>query len=163
MRELSPSAVLRVLNDAMMRQRRDDQFCTVAFGHLERNGVGTRLTVASGGHPLPLVLRADGQVESAGAPGTLIGVTGDARFDDAQVELRAGDAVMLYTDGVTDAAAPTRILTPDALADVLKACAGLDAASIAERVEHAATAAIEEGGPALEPRDDVAILVLRVR
>jgi hypothetical protein len=63
---------------------------------------------------------------------------------------------------VTDARAPERVLSPADLAGLLRECAGLDAAAIAERVEQAATepAATEA---AAEPRDDVAILVLRVR
>lgn len=163
MREPKPSAVLRALNDAMVRQRDDDQFCTVAFGQLERNGSGARLTVSSGGHPLPLLLRADGSVGTAGRPGTLLGVTGDPALDDDTVELGPGDAVVLYTDGVTDARAPGRILSETDLAELLRGCAGLDAAAIAERIERAATEA-QEGVPGngKPPRDDVAILVLRV-
>ena len=160
MREPLPSAVLRELNDAMVRQRRDDQFCTVAFGHLERNGAGTRLTVASGGHPLPLVLRADGRVESAGTPGTLLGISAEPALSDVTLDLGLGDAVVLYTDGVTDAQAPARILSQADLAEVLRDCGGRDAAAIAECVERAALA--PDGDAPVEPRDDVAILVLRV-
>jgi PAS domain S-box-containing protein len=163
MRDPQPSAVLRALNDAMVRQRSDEQFCTVAFGRLERDGRGTWLTVASGGHPLPLVLRADGRVETAGVPGTLLGVTRDPRLADETVELGPGDAVVLYTDGVTDARAPSRILTQADLTGLLRECTGLDAAAIAERLEHAATAPVtSDETEVLEPRDDVAILVLRV-
>ena len=164
MREPLPSAVLRELNDAMVRQRRDDQFCTVAFGQLERNGTGTRLTVASGGHPLPLVLRADGRVESAGTPGTLLGISPEPVLSDVTLDLGPGDAVVLYTDGVTDAQAPARILSQADLAEVLRDCGGHDAAAIAECVERAATAPNGNGNgdEPVEPRDDVAILVLRV-
>ncbi len=162
MRGLRPSAVLHVLNDAMVRQRRDEEFCTVAFGRLDRNGAGARLTVASGGHPLPFVIRADGRVQSAGAPGTLLGVTADPALADASVDLDPGDAVVLYTDGVTDARAPARVLTQADLADVLRGCKGLDAAAIAERLERAATASNGDPRAPVEPRDDVAILVLRV-
>jgi PAS domain S-box-containing protein len=158
MQDLRPSAVLRSLNDAMVRQRDDDQFCTVAFGRLERNGTDARLTVASGGHPLPLVLRADGRVETAGAHGTLLGVTPDPDLGDASVDLAPGDAVVLYTDGVTDAHAPGRILSQADLAEVLRACEDHSAAALAECVERAATG---DGGDG-EPRDDVAILVLRM-
>ena len=161
MRELRPSDVLSTLNEAFVRQRSDEQFCTVAFARLERNGDGTRITVASGGHPLPLVLRADGRVDAIGTPGTLLGISPDPQLSDDSVRLEPGDAVVLYTDGVTDAQAPQRVLSPADLASLLHDCAGLDAAAIAERVERAATGGDENTGP--EPRDDVAILVLRVR
>jgi PAS domain S-box-containing protein len=162
MREDRPSDVLSTLNEALVRQRADEQFCTVAFARLERNGTGTRITVASGGHPLPLVLRADGRVDAVGTPGSLLGIMPDPQLRDDSVRLEPGDAVVLYTDGVTDAWAPERVLSPADLAGVLRECAGLDAAAIAERVERAATAPVNGEAPA-EPRDDVAILVLRVR
>jgi hypothetical protein len=69
---------------------------------------------------------------------------------------------VLYTDGVTDARAPARVLSPADIAGLLRECAGLDAAAIAEHVERAATAPAGDETP-VEPRDDVAILVLRVR
>jgi len=162
MRDPQPSSVLRELNDAMVRQRSDEQFCTVAFGRLERNGDGVRLTVASGGHPLPLVVRAGGSVATAGRPGTLLGVTADPSLGDESVELAPGDAVVLYTDGVTDARAPGRMMSQSDLEGVLRACAGQDAAGIAEAVERAAIAPAEGEAGDAEPRDDVAILVLRV-
>jgi PAS domain S-box-containing protein len=161
MHDHTPSDVLRALNDAMVRQRSGEQFCTVAFAHLERDGDGTRLTVSSGGHPLPLVLRADGRVDTAGRPGTLLGVTGDPALSDETVQLGPGDAAILYTDGVTDARAPGRVLSQSDLGELLRGCAGLDAAAIAARIEQAATAP-DPARPGAEPRDDVAILVLRV-
>jgi PAS domain S-box-containing protein len=160
MREELPSAVLSTLNEALCRQRSDEEFCTVAFGKLERNDEAARFTVASGGHPLPLVLRADGRVDAVGTPGTLLGITPEVQLRDDSVQLGPGDAVVLYTDGVTDAQAPELVLSPADLAGMLRECAGSDAASIAERVERAATA--PNGSAAGEPRDDVAILVLRV-
>ena len=162
MRQDSPSDVLSTLNEALVRQRADEEFCTVAFARLVRNGAGTRITVASGGHPLPLVLRADGRVDAVGTPGSLLGIMADPQLRDDSVRLEPGDAVVLYTDGVTDARAPERVLSPADLAGLLRECAGLDAATIAERVERAATAPGGGDAPA-EPRDDVAILVLRVR
>ena len=47
----------------MLRQRSDRRFCTVAYVYLERVDGGARVGFASGGHPLPLLLHADGAVE----------------------------------------------------------------------------------------------------
>ena len=161
MRESHPSDVLGTLNEALVRQRTDGEFCTVAFARLENNGSGARLTVSSGGHPLPLLLRADGRVDSVGTPGTLLGVMPEPDLRNDSVRLEPGDALVLYTDGVTDARAPEHVLSPADLAGLLRECAGLDAAAIAEHVERAATS--PEGEASFEPRDDVAILVLRVQ
>ncbi|HEX5895731.1 MAG TPA: PAS domain S-box protein, partial [Thermoleophilaceae bacterium] len=77
MRERLPSRSLAVLNEALLRQRSDRRFCTVAYAYIERLDGGARVGVACGGHPLPLLLRADGSVEAVGAPGTLLGVVPD--------------------------------------------------------------------------------------
>ena len=110
--ESSPSRVLELLNDAIRRQR-PDEFCSVAFARLEPNGaLGARAVLSNAGHPLPLVLRAGGTVQPIGAHGTLLGVARDPDLSDATVELGPGDALVLYTDGLTDAYAPQRIVSP---------------------------------------------------
>jgi serine phosphatase RsbU (regulator of sigma subunit)/anti-sigma regulatory factor (Ser/Thr protein kinase) len=158
LRESRPSRVLQLLNDAMLRHRAPNEFCTVAFARLEPNGGhGAHLTVSSGGHPLPLVLRAEGPVEAIGSHGTLLGVVPDPNLSDARVELRAGDALVLYTDGLTDAHAPERFVTQADLASALAALAGRPAAEIAREI--ARTLLDKSEG---QPRDDVALLVLRL-
>ena len=77
MRERLPSRSLAVLNEALLRQRDDRRFCTVAYAYFEKLDRGARVGVACGGHPLPLLLRADGTVETVGVPGTLLGVVPD--------------------------------------------------------------------------------------
>ena len=62
--------------------------------------------VATGGHPLPLLMRADGQVETAGRPGTLLGILPNPEIRTTEIELLPGDTLVLYTDGVTDTRGP---------------------------------------------------------
>jgi PAS domain S-box-containing protein len=156
--ETSPAEVLRKLNDALLRQRTDRRFCTVAYASLQVNGGGSAdVCLSTGGHPLPYVLRADGSVEAVGEPGTLLGVLPDVRLSDTAVQLRKGDVMVLYTDGVTEARGPSGMLGSDQLAAVLATCAGLDAKSVAARIESAALE-IQEGNP----RDDIAILAVRI-
>jgi serine phosphatase RsbU (regulator of sigma subunit) len=157
MRQAGPSQILSLLNEALLRQRTDKRFCTVLYGRLGRNGNGHSFEFASGGHPLPLVLRAGDAGAEVGVPGTLLGIVPDPDLSDARVQLTPGDAVVLYTDGVTDSVAPARILTAGDLASEVGTPAGLDADTIAERVMAAALS-----GAGGEPRDDIAILVLKV-
>jgi len=157
--ETSPAAVLRKLNDALLRQRTDRRFCTVAYASLRVNGGGSAdVCVSTGGHPLPYVLRSDGTVEAVGEPGTLLGVLPDVSLSDTAVQLGSGDLMVLYTDGVTEARGPDGMFGTDELVRVLASCAGLDAKSVAARIESAALE-IQEGNP----RDDIAILVVRIR
>jgi PAS domain S-box-containing protein len=157
MRERLPSQSLRVLNDALLRQRDDRRFCTVAYAYLEPSEQGARVSCAIGGHPLPLLLHSDGNVEPIGSPGTLVGLVSDLEIDDHSVSLRPGDALVFYTDGVTEGGGPTGAFDEAALKHLLAACSGEGADAIAARVEDAALVAA--GG---SPRDDIAVLVLRV-
>ena len=102
MRERLPSRSLGMLNEALLRQRDDRRFCTVAYALPGAVDEGARVGCASGGHPLPLLLRADGSVEAVGAPGTLLGVLPDPNFEDRSADARPGDALVFYTDGVIE-------------------------------------------------------------
>jgi PAS domain S-box-containing protein len=157
MRERLPSRSLRVLNEALLRQRGDRRFCTVAYAYLETSTSGARVGFASGGHPLPLLVRPDGSVDPVGAPGSLLGVLPDPDFEDRSLSLQRGDALVFYTDGVIEGRGAWPPLDDQALAELLRSCAGAGADAIAARVEDAALAA--SGG---RPRDDIAVLVLRV-
>ena len=156
MRERLPSRGLHVLNEALLRQRTDRRFCTVAYAYLESTETGVRLGFASGGHPLPLLVRPDGAVTPVGAPGTLLGVVPDPTFEDRSIELTPGDALVFFTDGVIEDRGDGG-LEETSLAGVLAGCAGMGADSIAARVEDEAIRS--QNGT---PRDDIAVLVLRV-
>jgi PAS domain S-box-containing protein len=157
MRERLPSRSLRLLNEALLRQRDDRLFCTVAYAYLEAHDGGVRVGVSSGGHPLPMLLHSDGTVEAVGAPGTLLGVLPDPNLEDRSLTLSPGDALVFYTDGVVEGRSAEVPFDEDKLRELLASCAGAGADAIAARVEDAAFAA-QEGNP----RDDIAVLVLRV-
>jgi integral membrane sensor domain MASE1 len=156
-RERSPSRILALLNEALLSQAPAAEFCTAAYARIDYAGNGARLTMSAAGHPLPLLLHADGAVEPVGRPGLLLGIQGDPELSDYTLELRAGDALMLYTDGLTDAYAPDRTLYAADLASLLASCAGRSASEIADRMEHAAL-----DDDTREPRDDVALVVVRL-
>jgi PAS domain S-box-containing protein len=157
MRERLPSRSLAVLNEALLRQRDDRRFCTVAYAYIEKLDRGARVGIASGGHPLPLLLRVDGTVEAVGVPGTLLGVVPDPDLEDRAVTLEPGDALVFYTDGVIESRGDSPVLDERRLAELVGTCAGDGADAIAARVEEAAV--LSQGG---RPRDDIAVLVLRV-
>jgi PAS domain S-box-containing protein len=159
MHQDEPSTVLSALNEAMIRQLDDEQFCTVACARLKPvEGAGFELTVARGGHPVPLLLRADGSVEAIDPPGKGLGVFEDPELGDRTVHLGAGDAAVFYTDGVVEARGPDGSLFGEGrLLDLLRSCAGLEAPAIAERLRDVT---LEYGEGNLS--DDLAVLVLRV-
>jgi serine phosphatase RsbU (regulator of sigma subunit)/PAS domain-containing protein len=157
-RRRSPAAILAWLNDAMCRHDLAGRFCTIACVHLDTTRPVIRATVACGGHPPALLRRNDGAVEEVGPPGTLLGLVPDPRLEDERTELRPGDALVLYTDGITEARAPERVLGPE---DLHRALRNVPAGSAQRIVEQLAALAMgKEGTP---PRDDLAVLALRAR
>src|SRR4051794_3542379 len=114
------AGLLVTLNDALMTQRAGTEFCTVCIATLEPpDRGGATLRLALGGHPPALVLRASGEVEAHGAPGTLIGVFADPDLEETTVTLGPGDVVLLYTDGVTEAGPAGAEIGEDGLARLL--------------------------------------------
>jgi serine phosphatase RsbU (regulator of sigma subunit) len=155
--EPRPSRVLATLNEAILRALGDHRFCTVCCLRVHPRGVGARVTVCSGGHPLPVVLRANGDLETAGRPSMLLGLLPDDDLADDALDLGPGDAVVLYTDGVVEQPREEIESGSSRLARVLREHAGSPAATIAEAVERSVTG---HAGESL--RDDIAVLVLRI-
>jgi serine phosphatase RsbU (regulator of sigma subunit) len=155
-RSASPATTLAALNDELLRQKNPDRrFVTAVLARLEpRADGGARLVVASGGHPPPVLLREGGDAEVVPCPGTLLGVEGDARSFDREIELAPGDTLVLYTDGVTEARRD-RPLTPEDLGAALRTSAPDGAAAVAREVVRLA-----EAGGAGALRDDLAVLVV---
>ncbi|MEV7654257.1 ATP-binding SpoIIE family protein phosphatase [Streptomyces anulatus] len=117
---------------------------------------GVRCTVASAGHPLPLLLRPDGSVRPAADPQVLLGVVEDVAYESQIFDLAPGDTLLCVTDGVTERrSGPLMFDDGDGLARVLAGCAGLPADATAERIRRAVHEFAEQ-----PPDDDVALLVL---
>jgi integral membrane sensor domain MASE1 len=155
--ERRPSRILQELNDALLREN-TGQSCTVAFARFELgDDRSASLTLSSGGHPPSMVLRADASVETVDGASLVLGVEPDPGLADSAVELRAGESLIVYTDGLTDAFAPRRIVTRADLAAVVARCADLNATETAQLVTRELLA--DRRG---RPRDDVLLLVLRI-
>jgi len=103
-----PAAALGTLN-AVLHERYaggDLRYCTAVFGTLQSNLETGRVAIrfASGGHPPPLLIRADGRCEFLFSPdGTLIGILPSSQFPQTVVTLDPGDMLLLYSDGLTEA------------------------------------------------------------
>jgi serine phosphatase RsbU (regulator of sigma subunit) len=154
----APSEVLQTLHESISSERTDFRFCTAALARIQApsNGKGkARLTVALGGHPLPIILRKDGRIDPIGHPGTLLGVLPSPVLVDADATLGVGDSLILYTDGILDVRDTEERGDPKWFNQQIAEYAGKGADEIAEAL---ADAAIKRHGG--QPRDDIAILVL---
>jgi sigma-B regulation protein RsbU (phosphoserine phosphatase) len=98
-RLLSAAETMTRLNDTLIEQALSAAtFATALYGTIN---VETReITFARAGHPLPMVLRANGQIESLECEGGLLGVFPDEKFEQCTVTLEIGDRLLLVTDGV---------------------------------------------------------------
>jgi serine phosphatase RsbU (regulator of sigma subunit)/PAS domain-containing protein len=152
-----PSAALRRLNAAMVD---DDtsQFATVALAYFRQDASGAvdvRLSLA--GHPAPAILRRDGTVEMAGRFGMMVGLGIEPLLHDVELRIGAGDVLLLYTDGVTEAGPRGQPFGDQGVASVLRELAGVSPQAVVDAVERAAVAA-QPG----DPRDDIALLAISV-
>lgn len=101
-----PVAALTTLNTVLHERYAagDPRYCTAIFGVLEQAGDTVKVELASGGHPPALVMRQDGSAEYLPTPGgLLVGILPSAPFTATTTELAAGDTLLLYTDGLTEA------------------------------------------------------------
>ncbi|EKX64696.1 ATP-binding SpoIIE family protein phosphatase [Streptomyces ipomoeae] len=133
------------------------RFLSLLYGELVPFDGGVRCTLASAGHPLPLVLGPDGDVRAVAEPQTLLGVIEDTEYVSETFELRPGDTLLCVTDGVTERRCGPRMFDDgDGLATALVGCVGLSAQLVAERIRRL----VHEFGQR-PPEDDLALLVLQ--
>lgn len=101
-RIVPPSEALARLNAEMIRrQSGSPRFATAVYAVLDcRRRV---LTLAGAGHPPPILLRADGSMQSLESEGGLLGIFPHERFEQIEVELGVDDALLIYSDGFEQA------------------------------------------------------------
>jgi serine phosphatase RsbU (regulator of sigma subunit)/DNA-binding response OmpR family regulator len=148
----APSAILRALHEAVVAESGDDtRFLTAGCVVLR----GEHVVAALGGHPPALLLRADGTVDELPTTGSLLGLPETTGVDDVEGRLGAGDALILYTDGVNEARRGRSLFGEDRLRSVVSGLAGAPAEAIAGGIRDAAVAFAGSAD------DDLAVLVVR--
>nr|WP_251743914.1 GAF domain-containing SpoIIE family protein phosphatase [Frankia sp. AiPs1] len=162
----SPAAVCHRLNSALLDQHHGERFLTAAYSTFRTTPAGITGQICLAGHPPALIRRADGRIHPVGEPGTLLGVVDDHDLDlsDVRFRLARGDALLLYTDGATEARARDTghpddrpLFGEQALTAALAECHDLTAAGI---IDHLGTILAHHSGDWAS--DDTALLALRV-
>ncbi len=125
--------------------------------HAAHTSGGLRITFVSAGHPLPLRLRSTGEVESIGTPQTLLGVIEDLDLVAETIDLDPGDVLLCVTDGAIERRHDQHMLGEEGLAAALAKYGELTAAAVAHRIQQVVVNFAPKA-----PKDDMAILVLRV-
>lgn len=161
--EEDPRQLLYLLNQALLAGGRS-LFTTMVLGKLEQAQElaqsGLRLTLATGGHPAPMVLREGGAVEEIEVPGTVVGLLPEARFGKTVLTLAPGETCVLYSDGVTEAGCRTGEAEEQFGSHRLLACLGGCAAMTAQEIASCVERTVRDW-LGRNDRDDLAVLAVR--
>ena len=147
--------LLRSVNQLFFENTADSSYATLFFG--DYDDATRRLRYVNCGHLPPLLLRANGKTDRLHATATVLGLFERWECSAAEVLLRAGDTLVLYTDGVTEAESPEgQEFCECRLIETLRAHILLPAPELIEAV----VAAVRKFGPG-EQADDITLVVAR--
>lgn len=141
MAECDPARTMQRLHEFLTPVLPRNRFATAVVGWLNDDG---RLTIANAGHPSPLIVRRDGRIDALASTGPILGVLPQASWTSTTTTLEEGDALVLYSDGVSEAVVDGEELGVDGLRALLAQCTSPDA--LLEKLETA---------------DDVTVVVVR--
>ncbi len=148
-----PAETMRAVNKLFYESTPPEHFATLFFGHYDDRT--RRLCYANAGHLPPLLVRADGSVERLASTATVIGVFKNWTSEDRSVELQAGDTLVLFTDGVTEAGVDSGAeFGEDGLLSLIQAARGDTAEELVDRIVNAVAG---------DRHDDVTAVALRAR
>ena len=98
-----PATTMQRLHDFLKPLLPSNRFATAVIGWLRDDG---SLTVVNAGHCPPMVVRANGRIEEIASTGPVVGIVPSSRWFSTAFTLGPGDNLVLYSDGVTEAASP---------------------------------------------------------
>ncbi|HWE48438.1 MAG TPA: SpoIIE family protein phosphatase [Bryobacteraceae bacterium] len=133
-----------------------NRFITLFFCILD--GDTGELIYCNAGHNPPVLVRADGTYELLSGGGPVIGILPHIDYQEFRARLSEGDALVIYSDGVTEAANPNdEELETEGLAEVVKKYRAAEAPTIVKEINKA-VAVYTAGAP---QADDITVIVAR--
>ncbi len=152
-----PQRVLRAVNDRILSEIDTGQFVTVFYGILDP-ATGA-LAYCNAGHPPPYLYSAQAGETARPLPrtGMALGVTDSETWEQAEAQIDAGDALVLYSDGVTDAENAEGVpFGQERLRARVKASLGRPVSEILDSL----LAAVQEHAAEAVQSDDVTLMVV---
>jgi phosphoserine phosphatase RsbU/P len=150
----SPDEILRRLNDELAAQNPRNMFVTMVCLDVR----GSRVTCANAGHDTALLVGKGGPRAVFPSTGTVIGLFPDRRYQKETVELEPGETLLLYTDGVTEAADPAQAFFGE---ERLNACFAEGAGNTAAESVDRLLGQVRAFAAGAAQSDDITILALR--
>ena len=146
------SAVNRYLADNIPPNR----FVTLFFAELDPESGS--LSFLNAGHNPPLIVHAAGTVEQLSSGGLPLGIKRDAEYREGRTHLQHGDVLVIYSDGVTEAASPSgEEFGPTRLYEVVSRNVDASAAGIRDRIESALT----KFSQGTQAADDITLVIVK--
>ncbi len=154
----SVAAILRNINALVYRSTSVHQFATFFLARVDEATL--ELSYSNAGHNYPVVFRHGSPRMTLERGGTVVGILETATFEEDRITLQPGDRVMLYTDGISEAAnAAGELFGEERLYQLVGALpADLSARDVTERILEGVRAFLD----GIEPGDDMTLMVLRV-
>jgi serine phosphatase RsbU (regulator of sigma subunit) len=147
--------LFRRVNDFLCERTPPEMFATILYGVLDRFG---RFQFVNAGHVPPLIIRARGEVDRLNSSNLPVGLLPGTRFEVASAQLQCGDALLICSDGVTEAhAVDEEMFGETRLLNSLEGCSGLTADEICRRVVGAVQQFVGNSPQA----DDLTLTVVR--
>lgn len=159
LRGARPEECLAAVNRVLVPQGGGQMYVTLFYGILDL--ASGRLCWTTGGHAPPWLIGASGGAKQLEGPrGLMVGMFDDAQYEAAEQALDPGDTVVIYTDGVTEAAnAAGEMFGKKRLAAALGGLTGANATGVVERVIAEVNAFTGDAPQA----DDLTLLAVRYR
>jgi sigma-B regulation protein RsbU (phosphoserine phosphatase) len=152
-----PAAAIRDANAIISKDSKSGMFVTLFYGYLD--STTHTLTYVNAGHNPPIHYRAaDGTLSELGATGIAMGLLDEAEYTQDTVQLAAGDLLILYTDGITEAEnARLEMFTLERLKKIILASLALPAGDITREI----LGAVKSFTGDHQQSDDITLLVIR--
>ena len=155
--EVSPATLIGLLNHQLYQSTPDAKYATLFLGVYD--GASRRLTYCNGGHLPPVLLSEDGSAQLLSCGGTVVGLLDNMDFPEATVQLRRGDLLIAYSDGVTEPENDYGEFGEERLIQLVRDNRHLPLTRITEIV----TAAVDDWIGDKEQPDDVTLVLARAR
>lgn len=137
--DVSPAELCHDVNKLMRSNLDQDRFVTFFYALLD--APARRLTYCNAGHNAPILVRAGGSVERLHCGGLVLGLSVEAPYGQDTVQLDAGDRLLLFTDGLTEAnSAEGEEFGEDRLIETAVQNRGLSAKALEEKLLASAAA-----------------------
>jgi phosphoserine phosphatase RsbU/P len=155
--EVCPGTLLSLLNHQLYHSTPQEKYATLFLAMYDANT--RRLTFGNAGHLPPLVLSENGAVKRLEDGGTVVGLFDNINYDEASVQLRAGEIFLAYSDGVTEPENEFGEFGEQRLIELVHENRDLPL----ERISEIVTAAVDDWIGGAEQPDDVTLVLARAR